>query len=303
MSDTQTKPTDWKGLIALALLRLVGSLPLGLNRAFGGCLGRLGHRLGASSSRITRINIELCYPQLSAPEREQLIAQSSYETGRLGTEMPAIWFKSDDWLHQRLVGEVNRELLDKRVAEAPGLIVLVPHLGNWEVFGPYMSRVTPLTALYQPPKLPALEKLVVSARERWGATLVPTNRRGVAQLLKSLKAGGGTLIFPDQVPDAAGGEYAPFFGVPALTMTLVHNLIQRTGCRVVMAYALREADGFKVVFEEPQAAIYSADTATALAAMNRSVEACVSACPSQYQWEYKRFKKQPPGVPVPYAKS
>jgi KDO2-lipid IV(A) lauroyltransferase len=38
----------------------------------------------------------------------------------------------------------------------------------------------------------------------------------------------------------------------------------------------------------------------AAAALNRSVESCIADCPEQYQWEYKRFKKQPDGAPRRY---
>ena len=34
--------------------------------------------------------------------------------------------------------------------------------------------------------------------------------------------------------------------------------------------------------------------------LNASVETTVLEAPAQYQWEYKRFKRQPPGQPRPY---
>lgn len=299
--DLQTS-VDWVGLASRGLTRFIGSLPLWLNRSLGAGLGRLGCATNSQAAKVTRINYQLCFPGLTEQELEQSIKQSMVETGRVGTEMPAVWLKPYSWLASRIINVKGRELLDQRLEEEPGLIVLAPHFGNWEVFGPYLTHSTTLTALYQPPKLAAMESLIREARERWRADLVPTNRKGVMALFKALKAGGTTIILPDQVPDQGAGEFAPFYGVPALTMTLVHNLIKRTGSRVVMAYALRVPGGFDVVFEEPDEEIYSEDTQTSLAAMNRSVEACVNACPSQYQWEYKRFKKQPEGSPKVYPK-
>ena len=113
-------------------------------------------------------------------------------------------------------------------------------------------------------------------------------------LVKRLKNGEFTAILPDQVPDRqAGGKFAPFFGVPALTMTLVTNLRQSTNCRIISGAAVRVDGGFEVHFVEPAKGIYSSDPHEALAALNHTVERCVAISPAQYQWEYKRFRKQP----------
>ena len=41
-------------------------------------------------------------------------------------------------------------------------------------------------------------------------------------------------ILPDQQPKAGEGEFAPFFGKPALTMTLLGRLAQRSGAQVLL---------------------------------------------------------------------
>ena len=121
---------------------------------------------------------------------------------------------------------------------------------------------------------------------------------------RALRAGDIAGILPDQVPDEAGGAYAPFYGIPALTMTLLVRLQQKTGATVVLAFARRcdseAGPGFEVVFREPDAAIYAEDMSEALAAMNRAIETLIALAPEQYQWEYKRFRRQPQGSPRIY---
>jgi KDO2-lipid IV(A) lauroyltransferase len=74
-------------------------------------------------------------------------------------------------------------------------------------------------------------------------------------------------------------------------------LIQKTGCRVIFGYEERLADagGFKTHFVEPDAGVYSDDLDVHLAAMNRTLESCVRQNLEQYQWSYKRFKRQADG--------
>jgi KDO2-lipid IV(A) lauroyltransferase len=68
-----------------------------------------------------------------------------------------------------------------------------------------------------------------------------------------------------------------------------------------MCVALRlPGGGFKLVFTEADDAIYADDLQQSLAGLNRSIEAVVRVAPEQYQWEYKRFKRQPPGLPPVY---
>lgn len=285
-----------KGRFLRCFVQLLGRLPLSAGRSLGSLVGWLNAVLNTQLARTTRLNIERCFPDLTEAQRDLLIRQSLLETGRTAAEIPQIWVKPYGWLERHIAEIRNRHLLDEALAEGKGLIILLPHLGNWEIFGPFIARVTDMTALYQPPKQAELEALIRRSREREGARLVPTSNKGVMALLKALKSGGTTIILPDQVPADEAGEFAPFFGMPALTMTLVQGLVQRTGCRVLMGYAMRTGGGFEMVFETPDAELYSADPRVSLAAMNRSVEHCVNACPSQYQWEYKRFRKQPPGA-------
>src|SRR5690606_1242781 len=141
---------------------------------------------------------------------------------------------------RRVEGE---ELVEEALARGQGLIMLGPHLGNWELVGLYLSSRFQMAALYEPPKLQEFESFMIDQRSRVGSELVPTNKRGVMRLLQILKAGGLVAILPDQEPDLAGGEFAPFFGVQANTIKLVSKLIQKTGAQALCVFAKRLPDG------------------------------------------------------------
>lgn len=135
------------------------------------------------------------------------------------------------------------------------------------------------------------------AREKTGSKVFPTNRKGVAAMFNALRRGECAGILPDQEPELEGGVFVPFFGIEALTMTLVSKLARKTEAAVVFGYARRlpAAEGFELVFKLADPAIYSEDLAESVTALNAGVEACVREVPAQYQWEYKRFRKVPQG--------
>jgi KDO2-lipid IV(A) lauroyltransferase len=288
--------TDLKSSFAVSFLKVSACLPLSVSRALGGFVGSCNYWLDTKMAKITHENLRLAFPDMPETERNQLAKRSLQETGKAMLETGAIWLKDYAWVRQRILGVEGLELLQEMVNSPRGAVLLAPHIGNWEVLGLYLTEVAEVTSLYQPPDIEALEPIIRGGREKVGAKLVPTNRKGVMALLKVLKAGGFTAILPDQVPERSGGNYAPFFGVNALTMTLVHNLVQRTDSQVLAGYAKRVQGGFKIVFKQVEAGIGGDDETASLTALNRAVESCVKDIPEQYQWEYKRYKRQPKGA-------
>ncbi len=276
-------------------------LPLSFARK----LGRAGARLAESRSprtlEITRINLNLCFPDLPSEEIESLALQSHYSLGELTAESGASWI----WPTNRLLGQVNRitgrEILDQAYADGKGVIAILPHLGNWEVVGLYLAEHFPTTSLYDPPAYPPVDRMIYRSRSRNGANLVPTNRRGVAQLVKALQAGNVTAILPDQVPrDPGSSVHAPFFGRDAVTMTLVSRLLQRSNSRAILITAIRNTEGFEIHIHQVNEEIYHTDPVLSTSAMNSGLEGLIQLAPEQYAWEYKRFRPVPRDGSSPY---
>ena len=280
-----------KYTLALYVLRLIGRLPLRGARALGAMVGLLAWASRGRSYKITAANLARCFPDWSPGRRQRLVRRSLVETGKTTAEVPVIWHQSTQALTQKVVSSEGGEAIGQALAAGRGLIMLAPHLGNWEVTGPFVARYGPLTVLYQPPRHKRLHEFMLQGRTRTGMRIVPTSRRGVGQLLACLKRGETVGILPDQVPEAgSGARVVPFFGQPALTMTLVHSLIERTGCVVLLVMAERVPRGFNVRVMEPDPGIYLEAESGSVEALNRSIEAAVRLAPAQYQWEYKRFR-------------
>lgn len=295
MSAIKEKLTLW-------LMAGIGRLPLRIARGLGGNLAKLAWRFQPREVLVTQRNIDLCYPQLSDEERRRLAYASVVESGKLSLEISVVWHRSIPWLMNHIVGVHGEELLTGPMREkGRGVMIICPHMGNWEVIGIHASSLGEMGVLYQPPKQAYLEPMMRRSRARMGAAQLTTDVRGVAGLLKMLKRGGIAGILPDQIPDPGSGEFAEFFGHPAYTMTLASRLIEKTGCAVVMATALRRAKGFEVFYTAPPQALFSENLEESLHALNMGVEQIVAMEPSQYQWEYKRFRKVPPGMAKPYV--
>lgn len=287
--------------IISGILRLFALLPLAWLHRLGRLIGKLFILIPNRERRIAEINLALCFPELSETDRMQLRNRSLEEAGRTLTEMAAVWY----WPIERVMGLIQKVSGKECLSRKPeqGLIVLSPHLGCWEIAGLYVASQEAITSLYRPPRKQVLEPIIKRARERSGAELVPTDGAGVKRLYRALQSGGATGILPDQQPNSSkGAVFAPFFGVPALTMLLVNRLVAKTGARVVFCFAQRlpAGRGYHIHFLPAPAGIDSPDPRIAAGALNQGVESCVRQLPEQYQWSYKRFKAQPEGHSSPY---
>lgn len=277
------------------MLHFCALLPLRWSHALAKPLAFLVWKFSDDTRRITRSNLALCFPELTLEQRELLARSSVLETAKFACELGRVWLKPVDVVLRSVVRVSGQDVLAQALAKKRGVIVLAPHIGNWELCGLHLDLCAQTTYLYKPPKMAGFEAAIVSYRGRAGAQLAPTSRKGIAMLVKALERGEIVGILPDQEPALDAGVFAPFFGVPALTMTLVAKLASRTGAAVVVMYAERlpAGRGFAIKIAESNPALADADPKLASAALNQVVERCVREVPSQYQWEYRRFKHQP----------
>lgn len=297
--------TKFKNWVIVRLLTFCSRQPLPRLYRWGRWLGWAIYKSNGRNVAVTRTNIGLCYPQLSAEQQEQRVKESIYQTATMALELGWSWMIPFEDLIASTRQVHGQEHLESAKAEGKGVIILGPHLGNWEVFGLFLSHHYEMTAMYAVPKLEVMDRIITDGRSRSGMLMVPANMKGVAKLLKQLQKGELVGNLPDQEPDdLSGGVFAPFMGVDAFSPKLVTRLISKTGARVVAGFARRLPDGqgFDIHFIPADEGVYDSDDVTAIAGVNRMVEALTEIAPEQYQWEYKRFKRRPEGQPKIYKR-
>ena len=180
-------------------------------------------------------------------------------------------------------------------AEDRGVIVAAPHLGQWELLNLYLCTQGPMALLYRRPQHAVWEPLLLEGRGALGAVQVRADAAGVRELYRCLRQKMILGVLPDQRPKGGEGAFAPFFGLPCKSMTLLSRLAHKTGAPVVFGFAERlpRGEGFRLHFLPAPADIADADPANGVAALHRGLEDCVRIAPLQYQWTYKRFSSQP----------
>jgi KDO2-lipid IV(A) lauroyltransferase len=277
----------------LSLLQLAARLPLPLLHVLGAILGWATYLCSPRYRRYVRQNLKA-----AGLGDSRLRSAAVAEAGKSAMETPALWLRPLDRV-AALVREVQGwEHVERGAALGNGVIIMTPHIGSWEIVGQFVASRMPITVMYSPPKIQALEALMRTGRSRGSAmTSVPADLRGVRAMVKALKRREAVGMLPDQVPSGGEGEWADFFGRPAYTMTLVNRLSSRTGAPVLLCHAQRlpKGHGYRFTAEPLLVPLASESPVRAL---NRSLEALIRRYPEQYLWGYNRYKV-PAGVRPP----
>lgn len=246
--------------------------------------------------RTTRINLSVVYPHLSPQERYRIGRASMVNYARGVFEAGMLWYWPVERIRSLFDESEGIEILEAAISRGKGLIVAIPHCGSWEMLNLFLHTKGKAAVLYKPTKYPELDEMLQEKRRRGGAEMIPVTRAGLRRMFQILKDGSFVALLPDQEPSAGNGEFAPFFGVEALTGVLLPRMARRTGAPVVFSFCERLKGGrYRVHIFKPDDSIYSEDMREALTAVNQSIEQCIAVDAGQYLWAYKRFRHRPDG--------
>ena len=289
------------------LVRWISRWPLGLLHAVGGLLGWLVWLCSPTYRRRLRTNADLA--GVGARDRRRSIA----EAGRMVAETPWLWLRADNEDLLRQVQWRGDAALQGYIDERRPLVILTPHMGSFEVCArAYTVRYgerQPVTVLYRPAKSRKLREFQEASRQRPTMPTAPASLAGVRQMLRALKRRESVGLLPDQVPPEGQGVWAPFFGLPAYTMTLANRLMQQTGaaCFVLRCERLPRGRGWiihasRLVRPMPAGTDPEAQEEAATV-INETMEREILLDPGQYLWGYHRYKQPRAQEPAPRAET
>jgi len=272
-------------------LFILSILPLKVIRFLGCALGLMLFFLPNRHKKVSLINLNLAFPDLTSKQASNLCKKSLIETGTTLLECGYVWRKLPGTSLPKSIKIDGFESVLKSIKEGNGLILFTPHQANIEVLINYLGQKIDCSVPYSKIKNDYLDEFVKKARVKMGVNMVDVNISGVKNLLNKLRNGEAIAIASDQVPELSGGELSKFFGQDCLSMSLLSKLHIKTKARIHSMVCIREAkgNGFKLIFssqlEMPPTIKEGVDT------MNKELEKCIMLAPEQYAWEYKKYKR------------
>jgi len=279
--------------VVLALMWLVHWLPLRVIAWIGNAVGTLLYWLIPERRRVTRINLQKCFPQMAAAERERLARAAFRAFCRGFVDRGVLWWAPPARI-KRMVRLVGIEHLD---AAGPRVVLLAPHFAGVEAAGLRLSIDRDLSTLYQHQKDPVVDRRLLEGRTRFRSNIV-SRQQGLRKVLRWIHSGIPFYYLPDLDFGRKGTIFVPFFGVPAATALGLSYIARSTGARVVPCVARMLPGGGYVARLYPAWQDFpSGDDAADARRMMAFIEERVLEMPEQYHWLHKRFKTRPEGEP------
>ncbi|WP_395625130.1 LpxL/LpxP family Kdo(2)-lipid IV(A) lauroyl/palmitoleoyl acyltransferase [Thermomonas sp.] len=288
----------WPVWFGVAVCMGLARLPWPLQRAMGAAVGWLALRLMPSRRRAARTNLALCMPELSTSERERLLRENFRDVGIGLFEFARAWWGDAAPMRQTARIE-GLDILGRLQAEGRGVLLVSGHFMTLEMCGRLLCDHVSLAGMYRRHRSPVMEWAVLRGRLGYASAMFGNGDTRAA--IRHLKRGGLLWYAPDQDMRGKDTVFAPFFGIPAATITATHQFARLTGCAVVPFFHRRipgkdGGDRYLLRIGEPLAPFPTDDAAADGSAVNAAIEAMVREAPSQYLWLHRRFKRQPDGV-------
>ena len=293
-------PRYWFTWFGLGVLWLLVQLPYPVIRVLGSRLGSASRHFLKRRESIARKNLELCFPQYNAQQRETLIAENFKSIGMALLETGMAWFWPDErvrkWFDVEGLENLKRAQMQNR-----GVMVVGVHFMSLELGGRAMGLCRPMMATYRPHNSPLMEWVQTRGRLRSNKAMI--DRNNLTGLVHALKSGEAVWFAPDQDYGPKGSVFAPFFSVPqAATTNGTYVLSRLSGAKMLSISMVRKLDrrGYSLHISEVMNDYPGEDKQIAAGYINKVIEREILRAPEQYLWVHRRFKTRPLGEPSVY---
>lgn len=286
-------PKYWLTWLSAGFLYGISWLPYKWQLAMGRGLGRLFYRFVPKRAHIARRNLELCFPNKSAEDIEQLVKRNLENTGIAFFETGMAWWWPD-WRIKRKLHLHGIEHIQAPLAEGKGVLLLLFHFLSLEVHARLHGFVQPAVGLYRPHNNAVMEFLQTRGRGRSNKYMIP--RTDVRSMLQALDQGEIAGYLPDQDYGRKRTVFAPLFAVEqASTTTGTLLFAENANCVVLPATCFRRDDGsgYDMTFYPQFEQFPTGDQVADVTRVNRMIEYAILQKPEQYMWIHRRFKTRP----------
>jgi len=284
-------PRFWPSWLGLALMRLSIYLPVKVQLWLGSVLASIMSPLMKSRKHIALRNLELCFPELSEKQRQNIMKKNFHTMGMMLIETALSWWASDAQLEKRVNYE-GLEHLDAALAKGKGVILLTGHFTSMELGGRLIMLKKPCYVMFRQLNNQLFNAVMMKFRTLHSeGTVLRNDPRPMVRALKKNKI---VWYAPDQDFGSRSSVFATFFGVTAATVPATARIVKMSGAAVIPFVPRRDKDGtYTLSLGEALKDFPAGDDVGDAQTINDLIEREVRIAPEQYLWIHRRFKTQP----------
>jgi len=263
----------WLSVPYFAGWRLVRTLPEKIAYSLFESIGKIVLSRNGGQMKRLRSNLQRVVPSNDAAAMDQLMRAAVSSSMRYWCDT----FRSSDWSKSRIsttVTATREELLTAPMKDGRGVVVALPHAGNWDHAGFYFCGMGfPLVTVAERVKPEALFNKFLEYRQSMGMEVLALDGRSMGTLLQRAREGSLIALVSDRDLSRSGVDVT-FFGHSARMPAGAALLAIRTGIPLITAFVSYTNTGIHIEFNG--VAIPSAGTES------ERVSAVVQECADQF---------------------
>lgn len=284
--------------LGIAVMHLLGRLPLAWVRALGCWLGWVLYVLAVPRRRVAMTNLRLCFPDRSARQIRGLTLRTFVHFAQAWLDRGWLWHGTPAVVRRRLT-------LSGAVHELQGhepAVIFAPHFVGLDAGWTALTQQLPrqFTTIYTDQANKVIDGWILAGRQRFGAARLFGRVDGVKTIVATLRAGDPLYLLPDMNFGPEESVFVPFYGVSAATVPSLSRFARLGRAKVVPVVTRMTRQGYEVQIMPSWQGFPTDDVVADTALMNQRLQTYIDTMPDQYFWVHKRFKDRPPGVPAVY---
>jgi KDO2-lipid IV(A) lauroyltransferase len=276
----------------------INLLPENFSLWVGRQMGKGMYYLDFGHRKIAIQNLRVAFGREKSEEEIRSIAKRNFQN--LG--MSAIEFfripKMDVETFKKKVKIEGLEEVQKILKRGKGILLLLSHLGNWELMG-LMSKVlgNPIAVIARPIKKNRwVNHMVAEVRKEAGLEVIPTEKAS-RRVIRALSQNRLVGILIDQRAKKSEGVWVDFFGKKAPSTPALAVLAMRTGAPVLPVFMIR--NGYQkhhLLIKKPLQLVDTGDVKKDVEVnvqmINHTLESMIRQYPDQWFWVHRRWERK-----------
>jgi KDO2-lipid IV(A) lauroyltransferase len=286
-------PKYWPTWLGVVILYTISWLPYRFQLFLGRMIGRLLFKIGSSRKKVALKNLQLCFPELSDEQHQQMLKKNFENTGIALLETGMGWWWPD-WRVRKKVKVIGLEHLSKAKENGHGILLLAMHYLSVEINCRGIGVATPMVVFYRPHNNSLMEYFQHRGRGRSNKYML--GKRDVKGLINALRDGEACIYLPDQDYGRNRSLFVPFFGVKdtaTTTGTLIFAKQKNTETFMLIPTRNEDGSGYTIEITPALENFPTGDDVADVTRINQELEKAIRQKPEQYMWLHRRFKTRP----------
>lgn len=273
--------------ILIFFWKIIVLFPRKIQLFFGNCIGYLFLLSKSKRNRFSKININLCFPDLDTNSAYSIYKKNIILFGRVIFDTGIAWFWSDDRINKNIPYKINGlELLLRYQRLNNGVLLFFKHSLHLELDSRILAMNAEIFGVERKHNSTYFESIQKNGRLKSMKGIA--DRNSTVSFVRWLKNGKTVLYAPDQDYGLKKSDQIDFFGLPAATISAPLKIINKTGCNYLFMNTYYEKDNLVIDIEEPK--FSTASSIMFMQDLNRYIENKIKLNPEEYLWQHRRFK-------------